>query len=242
MTLLVLAGTAEARQILWSLADSGRTAIASLAGATRHPEPLPVPTRTGGFGGAQGFTAYLDDARITAVLDATHPFAARISARTALICAQRGLPYAQVLRPGWQAGEGDDWTWIDAEEDATRIIPQGKTVFLATGRQTIHRFAGLAGRRVLLRQIDPPTAPFPFEGGEFVIARPPFSQDSEEHLFAALGVDWLVAKDAGGADSRTKLDAARTLGIPVLLLRRPPPAGGTTLTSVPEALAWVESL
>lgn len=240
MTLLLLAGTSEARRIAAALA--GQDAVASLAGATRAPAPLGLPTRTGGFGCDAGFLDYLDTARIHAVLDATHPFAARISVRTARLCAARGLPCAQVLRPGWQAGPGDRWTRIASEEDAARIIPPGATVFLATGRQTLDRFAGLEGRRLLLRQIDPPTAPFPFPGGEFVIGRPPFDRAAEERLFRELRVDWLVVKDAGGAESRAKLDAARALGLPVLMIDRPPPAAAKVLTSVAEALAWVARL
>ena len=100
MTVLLLAGTGEARQIAWGLADSGIDIVASLAGATRSPMTLPVPTRVGGFGGEDGFRAYLKDARITSVLDATHPFAARITNRTARVCADLGLPHAVLVRPG----------------------------------------------------------------------------------------------------------------------------------------------
>ncbi|MBU0861716.1 MAG: precorrin-6A/cobalt-precorrin-6A reductase, partial [Alphaproteobacteria bacterium] len=127
-------------------------------------------------------------------------------------------------------------------EDAAALIPQGKTVFLGTGRQTLDRFANLAGRRVICRQIDPLTGPFPFEGGKFLIGRPPFSVEHEMELFAALGIDWIVVKNAGGDASRTKLTAARALGIPVLMIRRPPPPKGAQITdSVDVAVAWALS-
>ncbi len=241
MTLLLLAGSGDARQLAWRLVDSGRPVIASIAGATRHPAPLPLPLRVGGFGGREGFEAYLDRAGITAVLDATHPFAARITARTAEVCAARALPYLRLERPEWVPDAGDDWTMIDREEEAAAHIRPGATVFLATGRQTLAAFAGLRGCRVLCRQIDPPTAPFPFEGGEFVIGRPPFSVEREEWLFAQLGVDWIVVKNAGGDNSRSKLVAARNLGIPVLMLRRPPPVAPRVAT-VEAALDWVRGL
>lgn len=218
MTLLLLAGTGDARQIAKGLA--GGDVIASLAGATRGPAPLPIPTRVGGFGGEDGFRDFLDENGITAVLDATHPYAHRITDRSARICAELGLPFLQFLRPGWVAAPGDQWTEIAREEGAAALIPEGATVFLGTGRQTLERFANLTGRRVICRQIDPPEGPFPFPGGEFLIGRPPFSVEDEVALFDRLGVDWLVVKNAGGAASGTKLTAARHLGIPVLMIAR----------------------
>ncbi|WP_394153222.1 cobalt-precorrin-6A reductase [Loktanella salsilacus] len=239
MTLLLLAGSGEARRIAAALAQAGADAVASLAGATQRAKPLPLPTRVGGFGGAAGFAAYVKEAGITAVLDATHPFASQITARTAVICAELGLPYLYHLRGPWAAEPGDNWRDIDREEDAAALIPQGKTVFLGTGRQTLDRFANLQGRQVICRQIDPPTAPFPFAGGRFLVGRPPFSVAHERQLFRELGIDWIVVKNAGGEASRTKLTAARDLGIPVLMIRRPPPPEGAQITdSVDAAVAW----
>lgn len=238
MTVLLLAGTGDARLIAEGLAQRGVAVIASLAGVTQRARPLPAPTRCGGFGGQAGFEAWLDSAGITAVLDATHPFAERITRRTAQVCAVRGIPYLYHLRPAWQPEEGDDWREIAREEEAAALIPPGSTVFLGTGRQTLHRFANLQGRRVICRQIDPPTAPFPFDGGEFLIGRPPFPVPRERDLFAALGIDWIVVKNAGGEASRTKLTAARELGIPVLMIRRPPPPDAPVTDSVDAAIAW----
>ncbi|RYH03455.1 cobalt-precorrin-6A reductase [Salipiger sp. IMCC34102] len=242
MTLLLLAGTGEARRIAQALAERGTDAVASLAGATRQAETLALPTRSGGFGGEAGFRAYLAANGITAVLDTTHPFAARITARTARVCAELGLPYLYHLRAPWVAGPGDRWTHIDREEDAAALIPPGRTVFLGTGRQTLARFSGLEGRRVICRQIDPPTAPFPFEGGEFLIGRPPFSVAQERDVFSQLGIDVLVVKNAGGAASRTKLTAAADLDLPVLMIRRPPPPDAPIAETVQACLDWVDRL
>ena len=217
-------------------------AIASLAGTTRTPEPLAIATRVGGFGGRAGFEAYLRDQAIAAVLDATHPFAARITARTAEVCADFGLPHAVVLRPGWQPQSDDDWTFIEREEDAAALIPPGTTVFLGTGPQGLNRFANLVGRRVICRRIDTPQNAFPFAGGEYLVGRPPFSVPDEMALFRRLGVNWLVVKNSGGAPSRSKLDAARKLQIKVALLRRPPVPRARILQTVEEALDWVRAL
>ncbi|SIT77342.1 precorrin-6A/cobalt-precorrin-6A reductase [Yoonia rosea] len=240
MTLLILGGTGEARQIADRL--QGYDAVISLAGATRAPAAQSLPTRIGGFGGADGFRTYLQEAGITAVLDATHPFAHRITTRTASICQSLGLPYVQFLRPPWTPETGDNWIEITSETEAAAHIPEGSVVFLGTGRQTLDRFANLTGREVICRQIDPPDKPFPFAGGRFLVGRPPFSVADEVALFTALGVQYLVVKNAGGAASGTKLTAARQLGIPVLMIARPPQGDWPVVATVEAARAWVNAL
>lgn len=237
MTLLILGGTGEGRRLAEALA--GRDAIVSLAGATRAPGRLSLPTRIGGFGGHAGFIRFLEEAGITSVLDATHPFACRITERTARVCARKGLPYLQLLRPPWVPVAGDRWTEIACEEEAAEHIPMGATVFLGTGRQTLDRFSNLVGRRVICRQIDPPDGPFPFAGGEYLVGRPPFSVADELALFRDSAIDWLVVKNAGGETSATKLTAARKLGLPVLMIARPAGGDWPVVSTVREALDWV---
>lgn len=241
MTLLLLAGTGEARQIAAGLAARRIPATASLAGATREPANLPVPTRIGGFGGEDGFRRYLEAERITAILDATHPFAARITARSARIAAERGLPYLYLDRPEWRPGPADRWTIIHREEEAEAHLPAGATVFLATGRQTLERFANLGGRRVYCRRIDPPKGQFPLKNGRYIVGKPPFSLDEETALFRALKIDAIVVKNAGGTQARAKLDAARDLGLPVLVIARPPLPEAPTVQTVAAALDWAEA-
>lgn len=242
MTLLLLAGTREAQEIARKLATEGRDVIASLAGVTRAPINLGLETRRGGFGGEEGFRHEVQQRGITAVLDATHPFAHRISNRTARICAQMGLPYCQLLRPAWQPEPGDKWTDVAREEEVAPLVTPGQTVFLATGRQTLERFANLPHARIICRQIDPTEGPFPFPNGEFLIGRPPFPVDREVALFQSLGVDWLVVKNAGGEASKTKLTAARQLGINVAMIARPPQPDAIKARTVEEALNWVAGL
>ena len=115
-------------------------------------------------------------------------------------------------------------------------------MFLATGRQTLDQFANLEGRHLICRQIDPPDSPFPFPSGEYRIGRPPFSVADEVALFRELGVDWLVVKNAGGIASRSKLDAARQLELPVAMIRRPAQPDVPKLETVDEAIAWVRDL
>lgn len=236
--ILLLAGTSDARRLAQALNDAGLPALASLAGATREPEALAIPTRLGGFGGDAGFEAFLEATPVQAIVDATHPFAARVTARTHRICAARGLPLLRLERPGWAPGPGDIWTFVADEAEAASLIPPDATVFLATGRQSLAAWAGLRARAVHLRVIDPPDGPFPLPGG-FVVARPPFDRAAEADTFRRLGVTHLVVKDSGGAEGRAKLDAAHDLGLAVLVLRRPPaPPGLAAVETVEEALAW----
>ena len=243
MKLLLLAGTSEARRLASALAEiSEIDVIASLAGVTREPLDLPVPMRSGGFGGREAFRKYLQDQGFDAVVDGTHPFAQIISKRCYEVAQELDIPHLQILRPAWEPEAGDLWTFIDDESEAAQYIPQGATVFLATGRQTLHRFDNLTGRQIICRQIDTSEGEFPYEGGEYLIGRPPFSVEEEVELFTRRKVDWLVVKNAGGMLSRTKLVAARQLKIPVLLINRPPLLPCNRVETDKAALNWVRGL
>jgi len=243
MKLLLLAGTSEARRLASALAEiSDVEVIASLAGVTREPLDLPVPMRSGGFGGREAFRKYLQDQGFDAVVDGTHPFAQIISKRCYEVAQELGIPHLQILRPAWEPEAGDLWTFIDDESEAAQHIPQGATVFLATGRQTLHRFDNLTGRQIICRQIETSEGEFPYEGGEYLIGRPPFSVEEEVELFRRRKVDWLVVKNAGGMLSRSKLVAARQLKIPVLLINRPPQLPCNRVETDKAALDWVRGL
>ena len=242
MTLLLLAGTAEAVEIAQLLADRGVATIASLAGGSRVSRKMPVPVRVGGFGGEEGFRAFLSDHSISAVLDATHPFAERITERTARVCAEEGLPYCLVSRPAWTATPDDNWIFIDREEDAANYIPDGSVVFLATGRRSLDGFANLEGSELICRQIEAVDTPFPFQNGRFLVGSPPFSVEEERDVFTKLKVDWLIVKNAGGDASFSKMIAARQMKLPVIVIRRPSAPEVPVVETAAEALAWVESL
>ena len=236
MTVLVLGGTGEARELAAALVDAGVEVVSSLAGRLTDPV-LPVGgVRTGGFGGVPGLSAWLAEHAPAAVVDATHPFAAGITANAAAACSATGTRLLRLQRPGWTAGPGDDWRWVDDLAQAATVV-RG-TAFLTTGRQGVGAFAGLPGR-VLVRCVDPPTDPLP-AGAVLVLARGPFSVADELALMREHAVDVVVTKDSGGPMTAAKLVAARELGIPVVLVRRPPlPAGVAVVPTVEEALAWL---
>ncbi|SFH68965.1 precorrin-6A/cobalt-precorrin-6A reductase [Albimonas pacifica] len=233
--LLVLAGTAEARAVLEALApavaESRLRVLASLAGATRAPRPLPVETRRGGFGGAEGLAAFLRARRIDAVLDATHPFAARISANAAAACAAVGAARAQLLRPGW---DGPARRFPDLAS-ALAAAPPGARVLAATGRASAPALQGRGDLEILLRVAE--SGP-PIPGVETLVSRPPHAPEADRALMRGRAISHLLARDSGGADG-AKLHVARELGIEILLAERPPAEPGAVLPGAPEALDWV---
>jgi precorrin-6A/cobalt-precorrin-6A reductase len=177
MTLLVLAGTSDARKVLERL--EGSDVIASLAGETRSPAELPAKTRIGGFGGVDGFHDYLISNHIRGVVDATHPFASVMTHTVAKVCGDLKLPHVILQRQGWKPQADDTWQYVESVAQTADIIPLGATVFLGTGRKTLPEFACLSGRTLINRVIDTPNKPFPFENGEFLVGTPPFTIDEE---------------------------------------------------------------
>lgn len=232
--ILLLAGTAEARALAGRLASlPGLAVIASLAGATRDPAPIAAETRTGGFGGAGGLAHYLREHRIAALVDATHPFAAQMAANAAEACAATGTPRLKLLRPEW--APEPDWQVVPDLAQAAAALPAGGRVLLTSGRKEIAPFAARRDVQFLLRAIEPVDGLPPHI--RQITARPPFSLAEETALMRSESVSHLVAKNAGGA-GRAKLDAARRLGIPVLMAARPAPPPGPMAVSVDEAVAW----
>jgi len=239
VTLLLLGGTAEARAIAAQLALQGVPTVASLAGVTREVEPYDVPMRIGGFGGDEGMMSYLQGAEIKSVLDATHPFALSITRRALRLCAQAGLPHALLDRPVWSPGAGDRWETVTSEAEAVAAIGPDARVLLAVGAQRLAAFAGLRAGAVFARQVDPPEAAEKLKNVQYIIGKPSQSEAGERGLFERLGVDTLVARNSGGARGRAKLDAARNLGMRVILITRPePPEAAHRVSTVDEAVDW----
>ncbi|SFL54452.1 cobalt-precorrin-6A reductase [Geodermatophilus ruber] len=235
---LVLGGTGEARRLARALVDEGIAVVSSLAGRVADPVLPPGEVRIGGFGGAAGLAAWLQEQAVAAVVDATHPFAATMSAAAAEAAGLVGVPLLRLQRPGWAPQPGDDWRWVDSQAEAAAAVTGFGSVFLTTGRQGLAAFAGLTAH-CLVRSVDPPEPPLP-ERVTVVLARGPFTVEEETALLRRHGVEVVVTKDSGGAMTAAKLTAARDLGIPVVLVRRPPPPPGVpVVATVEEALAWV---
>jgi precorrin-6A/cobalt-precorrin-6A reductase len=240
--LLLLGGTGEARALAAALRERAVPVVSSLAGRVRNPA-LPVgEVRIGGFGGADGLAAYLREESITHLVDATHPFAATITASAARAAAATKVPLVVLRRPGWEPRDGDDWTRVPTVPAAARAVaatPPG-TVFLTTGRRDLDAFADDDGHAFLVRAVDPPTGPMP-PRTTLLLDRGPYTLDGELGLLREHDVRLLVTKDSGGALTVAKLDAARKLGRPVLVVDRPPlPTGIEAVPTVEAALAQLE--
>ncbi|MBW8482147.1 cobalt-precorrin-6A reductase [Actinomadura sp. PM05-2] len=233
----MLGGTGEARRLAALLdADPGFDVTSSLAGRVARPALPAGQVRIGGFGGAAGLAEWLRTERIDAVVDATHPFAAVMTDAAVVAAGSVGLPLVVLRRPGWTEGPGDDWRRVPTLEAAAAALP-GERVFLTTGRKDLAPFAGDASRWYLIRSVDPPEPPLPPRAHE-VLERGPFTLDEELALMREHRIDTLVTKDSGGGLTSAKLDAARELGIPVVMVDRPPlPPGVVPAATVDEALA-----
>ena len=239
LRLLVLGGTSEASALALRLAARADIApVLSLAGRTKFPAPPPIPHRTGGFGGIDGLRDYLAREKIDAVIDATHPFAAQMSANALAVCAQ-DIPLLRFTRPPWQAQPGDTWTGVaDIAAAAAALGTAPARVFLTHGRE-LAAFAQAPQHDYLVRTIEPPDGLAALPRHRLVLARGPFALDAETRLMRAENIEILVTKNSGGTATYAKIAAARTLGIRVVMIARPP-GGGAETHDLEEVLRWID--
>lgn len=222
-SVLILGGTTEARQLAGKLAAHEALGVTlSLAGRTEHPVSQGVPTRMGGFGGSEGLAAYLLEHRIDVLIDATHPYAARISANAAEAAKLSGVPLLALRRPGWEPVSGDLWTLVDDSTGAVAALGSvPRRVFLALGRQELLPFEQAPQHSYLVRSVDPVEPPLAVPNATYILARGPFERDAERAMLQARGIEIIVCKNSGGSATYAKIEAARELGIEVVMFRRP---------------------
>ncbi len=238
--LLILGGTTEASRLATRIAELGLDAVLSYAGRVAKPLEQPIPVRSGGFGGAQGLAAFLRDRRVTHLVDATHPFAARMSRHAAEAAAQAGVPLAAFVRPPWQATAGDNWHRVPDMQSAAKAIGNiPKNVFLGIGRQEIESFRIAPHHRYLLRVIDVPESPFALPDYDVVVARGPFDADGDRALLQAHDINVVVSKNSGGSGAIAKIQAARDLGLPVIMIDRPAMPERREFTTVDQVIDWL---
>ncbi|WP_199182807.1 cobalt-precorrin-6A reductase [Mycobacterium sp. 4858] len=240
MRVLLLGGTAEGRALAKTL-HPRVDIVSSLAG--RVPEPaLPVgPVRVGGFGGVEGLRRWLREEGIDAVIDATHPFAATMTAHAAQACGELEIPHLVLARPAWEPGDA-----IVVESDTTAAETVAKErfsrVFLTTGRSGTRVFADSNAWFLIRAVTEPDPASLP-RRHQLVLSRGPYDYDGEVALLREHRIDALVTKNSGGNLTRAKLNAAAALGIPVVMVARPPlPAGVNVVGSVEQAAEWLTGL
>lgn len=238
--ILLLGGTTEAGLAARAIADAGLAGVYSYAGRTEAPMGQPIHMRVGGFGGMEGLRAYLVAAGISHVIDATHPFAAQMSRNAVAACAAESIPLIALERAPWVAGEGDRWQQVaDVPAAVAALAGPPKRVFLAIGRQHLEPFAAQGQHRYLLRLVDPPTGPLPMPLADVVVARGPFDVAGDSALMRDHGIELVVAKNAGGKGAVAKIAAARSLGLPVVMIDRPAVPERKVVGTVAEVMEWL---
>ena len=241
--ILILGGITEAYALARELAGHpDLRVISSLAGRTGNPR-LPVgEVRIGGFGGAEGLAVYLRDNRIDAAVDCTHPFASRMGWNAAQACAAAGVPLLRLERPAWVRQDGDVWDEVDDWAQAvTQVGARSRRVLMAVGRQELEPFAGLDHVWFLVRSVEAPGPMPPFAQAEILLARGPFTLESERALLTTRRIDTIICKNSGGPTD-AKLAAARELGVRVVIKSRPRRPDTAKAASVAEVLEWLIAL
>jgi len=241
MRVLILGGTTEASELAQLLAGDPRfEATLSLAGRTAAPRTQPIATRVSGFGGADGLADFLRAQNIEAVIDATHPYAAQISANAVAACARANVPLASLVRPAWTAQPDDVWKVVPtADAAAVALGTAPRRVFLTLGRQELHLFAAAPQHHYIARLIElPQQASLP---PDLVLLRQrgPFDRDAERRLLQDEKIDVVVSKNSGGSATYPKIEAARELVLPVIMIARPDKPAGHVVTSAEEAVTWL---
>ena len=235
--ILVLGGTAEARELATLLDAAGARFMSSLAGRVARPR-LPVgAVHIGGFGGVPGLRSFLLENRVSAVVDATHPFAQGMTANAVAACAADRIPLLRLERPGWSDADGA-WTWVDDHDAAALAAARlGSRPFLTVGRQSLDHFVGPLGDRcTLVRAVDAPAIELP-EPWTLVLSRGPYPIDDERALFERHEIDVVVTKDSGGSYTWSKMAVAAERGAAVIIVRRGPSPAGVEVVSDPRAAA-----
>ncbi len=238
--LLILGGTVEATALCKLVHAAGLQAIVSFAGRVDRPALHPVPRRIGGFGGVDGLVTYLRDNAVTHVIDATHPFAAQMSRNAVEACALARIPLVALTRAPWQAESGDDWIRVRDIPSAVAVLNgQPKRVMLAVGRMHLDEFAPNPQHFYLLRLVDAPAIPPNFPDHHVLVSRGPFTTDNDRALMQDHGIDLVVSKNAGGTGAYAKIEAARQLGLPVIMIDRPDLPDRVEVNDPQKVLDWV---
>lgn len=243
LRILILGGTGEGTELASRLASKkDLTYIYSFAGRVTSPRSPEGAVRVGGFGGVEGLIAYLLTENITAVVDATHPFSVTVSRNVEAACARLRLPLIAFTRPAWQQRKDDLWQEVTTFEEAASAVNVRKgRVFLSIGRQEVGSFSACNDAWFLIRAIEEPTGKLP-RHYQVLLERGPFDLKDELQLLRDYSIDYIVSKNSGGSGTYTKIEAARLLGIPVVMVERPIKHTVSVVETVDEVVSELSEL
>ncbi len=220
MNLLILGGTSDAIR-LCKLLLAQHNIIYSVKGITQAPK-LDCKIRMGGFGGVEGLVDFLAKNKIDCLLDATHPYAIKISKNAIFAANYCALPCYHYLRPAWQQQANDAWILFDSMADLSLYLQKKanqKLRLLFTIGQLSKDFINKKSpqhdyivRSVVDNKIQNVTK---------IISKGSFSLEQERELFENYQIDALVSKNSGGHNVDAKIQIAREMRLPVYLLKRP---------------------
>lgn len=238
---LLLGGTTEASALARLLATRGIAATLSYAGRTEAPRAQPVPTRTGGFGGIGALADYMREHRVTHLVDATHPFAATMSANAVAAAREAEVPLLALTRLAWTPAPGDRWTHVAGIAEAVEeLAGSPRRIMLALGRMHVAAFASQPQHHYLLRFVDAPGAAPALPRHTLIVDRGPFTAAGDVRLMQDHATELVVCKNAGGIGAQAKLIAARQLGLPVLMIDRPALPPRREVQNPHHVLAWLD--
>jgi precorrin-6A/cobalt-precorrin-6A reductase len=240
--LLILGGSSEGAMLARTLASDQRfESTLSLAGRTQHPAESPIRARSGGFGGVEGLARYVTETRIDILVDATHPYAAKMKRNAVEAAALAGIKLLAIRRPPWAPESGDTWILVaDLDAAAAALGDQPKRVLLTTGRKELAPFKAAAQHFYLLRSVEAPEPDALPPRVKVISARGPFAYADECKVLNAHAIEVLVTKNSGGTATAAKLAAARALNLPVVMVERPEMPDAPSVETIAEALAWLE--
>jgi precorrin-6A/cobalt-precorrin-6A reductase len=241
--ILILGGTGEGTELASRFAHrSDICTISSLAGRVTEPKRPEGIVRVGGFGGVDGLASFLVKENIGMVIDATHPFAVRISRNAELACVRLGLPLVAFIRPPWVKTKADLWHEVQNVEEAASVVDVQKgRVFLSIGRQEVGSFAACHNTWFLIRCIEEPRGPLP-RLHEILFRRGPFDLSNELRLLKDHSINCVISKNSGGSATYAKIQAAQLLKIPVVMVKRPVKHMVSTVATLEEILVKVDRL
>lgn len=235
---LLLGGTAEAFALANKLAALSFDIISSLAGRTQNPKLPNTQTRIGGFGGVIGLKNYLTEQKFDYVIDATHPFAKKITENAINATKELAIPLLRLERKAWQPQAGDHWTFVNSEAEAASLLKPKSNCFLALGKQHISPFANRNDVNFIARMLEPADSAKKFNSIVQVIAKPTNSHD-ELRFLQKYQIDTIVCRNSGGKQSYQKLIAARYLALPVIMIQRAALPEIVTVETVEEAKRYL---